>query len=154
SGLDAGAAVLGAAGLGAAGLGAATVDAAAPGAAPGTLADTGRPDTSGLDTDAKTPSRSPEPTGPGGQAGPSALAIDAAGKPNNRAAARRAADTAGQAATPFNESKHGRPPRGVATRRRPAVDDEPTTHRSGRRGVRHNGMMAGLLLAPVLVVAL
>ncbi|HET7244192.1 MAG TPA: hypothetical protein VFJ07_05095, partial [Streptosporangiaceae bacterium] len=70
-------------------------------------------------------------------------------------AARRAADTARQAATPYDESKRGRPPRGAATRRRAAVDDEPTaTRRSGRRGVRRNGTMAGLLLAPVLVVLL
>jgi hypothetical protein len=130
------------------------VAAAGPGAAPGTLAGAGRPGTNGPDTDAGAPSRPAELAGSGGQAGPGGLAV-AAGEPGGRAAARRAADTAGQTATPFDESKRGRPPRGVATRRRPAIDDEPTTTRhSGRRGGRRNGMMAALLLAPVLVVAL
>jgi hypothetical protein len=71
-------------------------------------------------------------------------------------AARRAADTARQAQTPFDESKRGRPPRGTATRHVPAAaDDEPAaTRRSGRRGARRNGTMAALLLAPVLVVVL
>jgi hypothetical protein len=70
-------------------------------------------------------------------------------------AARRAVDTARRAAAPFDESKRGRPPRGAATRHRASADDEPTaTRHSGKRGVKRNGMMAGLLLAPVLVVAL
>jgi hypothetical protein len=141
-------------GLGAAGLGAAAVDAAAAGAAPGTLAGAGRPGTSGPDTDAGAPGRPAGLAGPGGPAGPGGLAVDA-GEPGGRATARRAAATARQAATPFDESKRGRPPRGVATRRRASADDEPTaTRRSGRRGVRRNGTMAGLLLAPVLVVVL
>ncbi len=140
-----------AAGLAAAGLGAAAVDAAGPGAAPGALAGAGRPGASGPDTDAGAPGRPAELTGPGGPGGPG----PGAGEPGGRAAARRAADTARQARTPFDETKRGRPPRGAATRHRPADAGEPaTTRRSGKRGVRRNGTMAALLLAPVLVVVL
>jgi hypothetical protein len=156
-----GAAGLGAAGLGAAGLGAAAVDAAGPGAAPSALAGAGRPGTSGPGTEAGAPGR---PSGPGTdagapgrsaeQTGPGGLAVGA-GEPGGRVAGRRAADTARQAQTPFDESKRGRPPRGAATRHRPADDDEPAAARhSGRRGARRNGTMAALLLAPVLVVVL
>jgi hypothetical protein len=148
-----GAAGLGAAGLGAAGLGAAAVEAAAPGAAPGALAGAGRPGTSGPDTDAGAPGGPAELTGPAGPSGPGGLAVGA-GEPGGRVAARRAADTARQAPTPFDESKRGRPPRGAAKRHRPAADEPATTRRSGRRGVRRNGTMAALLLAPVLVVVL
>jgi len=146
-GLGAGAA----AGLAAAGLGAAAVDAAGPGAAPGALAGAGGPGTSGPDTDAGAPGSPAGLTGPGGSGG---LAVGA-GEPSGRAAARRAADTARQARTPFDETKRGRAPRGAATRHRPADAGEPAaTRRSGRRGVRRNGTMAALLLAPVLVVVL
>jgi len=109
--------------------------------------------------------------GTGGLSGPAGLDASATGagerpRTGSRMAARRAAGTARQAAaTPtqapsaFDESKRGRPPRGAATRpagdRHPA-DDRPTAApgRSRKRGRRHNAVMAGLLLAPVLVVVL
>jgi hypothetical protein len=69
-------------------------------------------------------------------------------------AGRRAANTARQAQTPFDESKRGRPPRGAVTRHRPADDEPAAARHSGRRSVRRNGTMAALLLAPVLVVVL
>ena len=156
-GLGADAAGLGATGLAAAGFGASAVDAAGPGTAPGSLAGAGRAGTPGPDTDTGVPDGPAGLTGPGGPAGPGGLAAGAGERtePGGRAAARRAADTARQAPTPFDETRRGRPPRDAATRRVPATDGEPaTTRRSGRRGVRRNGMMATLLLAPVLVVVL
>jgi len=142
------------------------VDAAGPGAAPGAPAGIERHGTSGPDTDAGAPGGSAGLAGPGeppglaagpaGPAGPAGLAgAQERAAPGGRAAARRAADTAGQAPTAFDETRRGRPSRGAATRRRPAADDQATTtRRPGKRGVRRNGMMAGLLLAPVLVVVL
>ena len=94
------------------------------------------------------------PGGPGGPDGPGGLAVGAA-EPGGRLAARRAAGTARQSQSPFDETKRGGPPRGAATRHRPDADNEPpATRRSGRRGVRRNGTIAALLLAPVLVVVL
>jgi hypothetical protein len=135
------------------------VDTAGPGAAAGALAGTGRHGISGPDTDAGAPGGPAGLAGPGEPpglaAGPAGLAgAQERGAPGGRAAARRAADTARQAPTAFDETRRGRPPR-AATRRRPAADDQPAApRRPGKRGVRRNGMMAGLLLAPVLVVVL
>jgi len=139
------------------------VEAAGPSAAPEALAGAGRHGTSGPDTDAGAPGGPAGLAGPGeppglaaGPAGPAGLAgAQERPAPGGRAAARRAADTARQAPTAFDETRRGRPPRGAATRHRPAADDQPAaSRRPGKRGVRRNGMMAGLLLAPVLVVVL
>jgi len=71
-----------------------------------------------------------------------------------QAAARRAGPATGRPAPPaFGEGGRGRRSRAAASGSRAAEGDgEPDGRRAGRRRGRSNAMMAGLLLAPVLVV--
>jgi hypothetical protein len=113
------------------------------------------------------------PQGPAGAAtGPQGLAVPGTGPqepaglgarervaPGGRMAARQAAARGAGSATgrpapsAFGEAGLGRPSRAVASGSLAAEGEgEPDGRRAGRRGRRSNTMMAGMLLAPVLVV--
>jgi hypothetical protein len=110
---------------------------------------------------AKEPATGPQ--GPAGaNTGPQGLAAPGAperGAPGGRMAARQAAVPGAGAVTgrpapsAFGEAERGRRSRAAASGTLAAEGEgEPEGRRAGRRGGRSNAMMAGLLLAPVLVV--
>jgi hypothetical protein len=92
--------------------------------------------------------------GPPGRPGGPGTGIGDRTGPGGRAAGRRDAERPGPAA--FGETERGRRLRRAAADEPESGDGRPATpgRRSGRRGRRHNAAMAGLLLIPVLVVAL